>query len=372
VPGLGGSGSGARNRRGSLFVLPFRRAARSRWRTISRDGLAGVLGHAGAGLGLGGVVLGRAGVGLGGGVLDALEQRGHGDLGGVERVVEEPRAPHVAGVAAFVPGPDEAPAGPCLDGQVDAGAELLVAVLRPVAAHVLAVGDALAQAAQRGALVGVQQVDERHGSFSGEKRGGPGEGAGRPPGVCRFGSVTGGVGAGAQNGRSGALPCPLGRVPLGSCPAGVIVVRRRSPSRVRGCLRADSGRRAGSGRSVQAWLFWWRLLEPAGADRWRFPLGAVVRAGFSVRVVFDWVPRGSGPLHSVRIGGAPPTRDALAVTRFGVPEPAALRSPSLVFTPGSGPRGGGQLLRQSAAGRTNRPLFIRPLRRAWRRRRPRR
>ena len=146
------------------------------------DGLAGVLGQAGGGLGLGGVLVGRAGAGLGGGVLDALEQRGYRDLRGVERVVEEPLAPHVAGVAAFVPGPDEAPAGSRLDGQVDAGAELLVPVLRPVAAHVLAVADTAAKTAQRGALLWGQQVDERHGSFSGAgmARAGRVKGAVRP------------------------------------------------------------------------------------------------------------------------------------------------------------------------------------------------
>ena len=90
--------------------------------------------------------------------------------------VEEPLAPHVAGVAALVRGPDEAPAGPGVERQVDAGAQPLVAVGGPVAAHDLAVGDAAAQAAQPLALFGAEQVGERHQVVLLEKGSGPGAG----------------------------------------------------------------------------------------------------------------------------------------------------------------------------------------------------
>ena len=165
-------------------------------------------------------VLGRAGAGLGGGVIDALEQRGQRELGGVERVAEEPGAPLAARDAALALGPDEASARSSLERQVDAGAEHLVAVLCPVAAHVLAVGDLLAQAAQRGALVGAQQVDERHGLSLRRKRvewprGGRVKGAVRPRGVADAGRRRAAWERGAD---AGALPCPRAFRPSGRVP----------------------------------------------------------------------------------------------------------------------------------------------------------
>ena len=114
--------------------------------------------------------------------------------------------------------------------------------------------------------------------------------------------------------------------------AGVIVVRGGFPLRVRGCLRADSGRRAGPGRRgrgagsgaaplggvregelLGASRCSTRLAELLGATgaggllgdvwcstRWRCrvaPLGAIVRTSGSARGVFDSVP-GNESLHS--------------------------------------------------------------------------
>ena len=57
------------------------------------------------------VVVARAGVVLGADGLGAVEQRGQGDLDGVERLREQPVAPLAAGRAAGALGPDHAAAG---------------------------------------------------------------------------------------------------------------------------------------------------------------------------------------------------------------------------------------------------------------------
>ena len=73
------------------------------------------------------------------------------------------------------------------------------------------------------------------------------EGGGRQArSVADSGSETGGVGAGEAGMHRRCLARPCSARPPAF--AGVIVVRGGFPLRVRGCLRADSGRRAGPGR----------------------------------------------------------------------------------------------------------------------------
>ncbi len=204
-------------------------------RSSSSGTAAGIFGRRG--------VFVRVGAGLGGAARGGFKQCGHGDLGRVERVVEEPPPALVAGVAALATARYPPAAGPGLDGQVDAAAQHLAAVFRPVAAHVFAVGDLLAQALERDALVGAQQVDERHGVLSGTgmARTRAGLEAGRQArGVAGAGSVTGGVRAGGQQGKGVALAADLASIrPRPICP---IVVLRRRPLVVSCPCPATSGR----------------------------------------------------------------------------------------------------------------------------------
>ena len=78
-----------------------------------------------------------------------------------------------AGGAAGALGPDQAAAGAGLERQVDAGAQLHVVDVVAVAAHVLAVGDALAQPAQQSPVLGTERVDQGHRLLRGwARRGG--------------------------------------------------------------------------------------------------------------------------------------------------------------------------------------------------------
>ena len=157
--------------------------------------------------------------------------------------------------------------------------------------------------------------------------------------------------------------------------AGVIVVRGGFPLRVRGCLRADSGRRAGPGRRgrgagsgaaplggvregelLGASRCSTRLLELLGATgaggllgdvwcstRWRCRvvlLGATVRTSGSAREVFDSVP-GNESLHSRSRSAAFKRASCSARKVFdSVPETGAvLLSES---DPGVVPLGGGR------------------------------
>ena len=67
-----------------------------------------------------------------------------------------------AGGAAGALGPDQPATGAGLERQVHAGTQLHVVDVAAVAAHVLAVGDALAQAPQQSPVLGTQRVDQGH------------------------------------------------------------------------------------------------------------------------------------------------------------------------------------------------------------------
>ena len=185
-----------------------------------------------------------------------------------ERLREQPVAPLAAGGAAAALGPDQAAAGAGLQRQVDAGTQLQVVDVAAVAAHVLAVGDALAQAPQRGALVRAQQVDERHQVVlrrkGGMARGGPGEAGRQARGVGGRGVNDGRRGAGC-----GMAERCLARPPF-ACPAASALLDCRPlplSSRVPWLRRADSGRRAGPA-AASAWCcWWWRGPAQGGAGR---------------------------------------------------------------------------------------------------------
>ena len=149
---------------------------------------------------------------------------------------------------------------------------------------------------RRGALVGAQQVDERHGLSLRRKTGGmaptgPGEG-GRsgPGGCCGCGSATGRRGSGVQN--AGALPCPRAFRPAGRVRSDLSSSVTASPPGSRGlCAPTRGGAPARSGVGV--------VLDLRGRST------RCVREGRASpeRLMFDSVPGNGGAFRLLAFPG---------------------------------------------------------------------
>ena len=100
------------------------------------------------------VVLARALQGV------VFEDGGDGDLGAVQGVLDQPPAALRAVDAALRLGVHHPPAGAGIEGQVDTDAAQLARLAG--AAHVLAVGEALAQSPQPLPVRGTEHVDQCH------------------------------------------------------------------------------------------------------------------------------------------------------------------------------------------------------------------